>query len=87
MTACMVAPYPLSTRSWRIALQCLHARRRLATVSLPPWLNGMMWSSSVAVMEQPGMPSQHRLPYVAMTFVLMRGSMVCLLMLCLSLVG
>ena len=88
MTTCIVAPYPDSTRSWRIALQCLQARRRFATVSFPPWLNGMMWSSSVAVMEQPGMPSQQQLPHVAMTFDLMRGSTVCLLMpSCLSLVG
>ena len=28
-------------------------------MSLPPGLYGTMWSSSVAVMEQPGMPSQH----------------------------
>ena len=84
MTACNVAPYPDSTRSWRIALQCLHARRMLATVSLPPWLYGTMWSSSVAVMEQPGMFNQQRFPYVAMTFARMRGSIVCLLMPCLS---
>ena len=63
MTAWISAPYPLSVRSPRSELQCLHARRRFAGTVGPPAICGTMWSVVSLCFVQPGIPSQQSLPH------------------------